>query len=184
MVEDSYPSSMQPRTKTSFALLVILFPLVSIGRAVPVTDREHTAAHRYLVVRRAIAPVVRLPDGTRLWTWPDGGLVVTDTNLTVVRGESLLSLPCSPDLRGTSRGRRLLSQNGRYPVDGTLLLSDRGITALVARGRLVITPDSLVIDAGKPPPPQAAQLLLLAGIALLTFALVLRSRSRLRTGRT
>ncbi len=136
------------------------------------------------VVRMPIGPRQDLPGGRRAWTWPGGGLVVTDTARTVtVAGESLLVVGYDPGLCGVSRGRRLLFSPGTYPVDGTLVLSDAGFVALVERGRLTIGTDSLVVEPPDASPPQAAQLLLLAGIALLTFALVLRSRSRLRSSR-
>ncbi len=174
------PRILQPRRRRGRLLPAVLTVLLLAAAA---TAAPPPDGGRRLLVRRPLAGPTRLPDGRRVWTWPGGAAVVSDTALSVAAADSLLSLPCTDALRGTSRGRRLLFQQGDYPVDGTLVLADSGFTVVVSRGRLRIAADSLVVAAGPKPPPQAAQLLLLAGIALLTFALLVRSRRRLGAGR-
>jgi len=173
---------LTPRTSGRLlAVAALAWLLAQAGGALAARTVPPRGRPGLLVIRRPLTPGADLADGRRVWTWPRGAVLVTDSTLAVTAADSLLELPFTSRLRGTSQGRGLLFQEGTYPVDGTLVLADDGFTAVIGKGRLTISADSLVVTGAPKPPPQAAQLLLLAGIALLTFALIVRSRSRLRS---
>lgn len=118
-------------------------------------------------------------DGSRALVWDGGSLFLPPGVECGSLGPTSLTLRYGVGLAGVADGRRLLFEPGRYPVDSPLLLTDGRFHLNVHRGEIVIAAGRIryVDSAGADP---RAQYLLLAGVALLTFIMLARTRARLR----
>ncbi len=117
----------------------------------------------------------------RVLAWPDGLVATPDTLAWLAAGDQDLAFVLRPDrLVALGSAGVLDLAPGRFDIDTPLLLSDGTVSAFLADGRLEVTADRVIYRAPGAPVARGGTLLILAGVAIATAALLRAVRRRPR----
>jgi hypothetical protein len=121
------------------------------------------------------------PERSRwLLVWEEGLLTLPDSLLPATDGEPDLTVPYRAGLRGFSGTRGLAFVAGSYPIEAPLLLDDGRIQLFTAAGDLDIATDQIRYRRPTTTTGRRADYMFLAAIVILSFLLLLRTRSQRR----
>ena len=160
-------------------MLFILAGLLAVGAMAPDAGRTGVLTIREIGEADGLGRDRDPVSGARTWSWRWGALAVDDTALSVDVHDGALILPIGPDTRGSSDGRRLRVEDGRYAVETPLLLEGRGWRVFATGGELLIDGGDLELSPAERRDPRADYLFFL-GVLLATGVLLFNVRRRSR----
>ena len=119
--------------------------------------------------------------GRRSLVWPEGTLSLPDTVFTEPYGRQDLGLPCRAEMSGVGKSGSLVFSDGDYTVSEPIVVSDGILELHLAAGRLEVRGSQIRYRRPDVAEPKTrANLILLAGLALLIIVLMRRARLHLR----